>query len=278
LHDQDAGSFLEGRFLHNFDGDWIEILENETGLGLANELEDIEGNPCLALSASTPHGDYALWIDPNAGYRIRRGLISVGSDDLAWGTPLLDSPYRAQHHRIAQIEMEVTNVLIETIDGFYVSTGGTLTTKFFYDDDTVSHVVKEVDRHNVVLNPDFTAMGAFKVDLAEGTILTYWFEEDIRLKYVWENEQLTPWVEEFVIEDIEGDLGDLVALSVDGGTGLSIVDEGHFALAGVLPSGSGPGGGSGYGLFVLLSIVVGGSLAVFQGLRTHSHRTRDANA
>jgi len=277
LHDQDAGAFLEGRFLHNFDGDWIEILENEPDVSLASALEDIEGHPCLVLSASTPHGQYDLWIDPNAGYRIRRGLITVGSEDLAWGTPLLDSPNRAPHHRITQIEMEITNVLIETIGDFDMSTGGTLTTKFYYDDDTVSHVVKEVDRDNVVLNPDFAAMNSFKVDLAEGSIITYWFEGDIRLKYVWGNDQLTPWIEEFVLEDIEGDLADLVALSVDGGTGLSIVDEDHFALAGILPSSSGPGGGSGYGLVALLCAIAGVLLVTLQGLRSYSHRTRGAN-
>ena len=141
----------------------------------------------------------------------------------------------------------------------------------------VSHVVKEVDRDNVVLNPDFAALDAFKVDLAEGTIITYWFEGDIRLKYVWESDQLTPWIEEFVLEDIEGDLADLVALSVDGGTGLSIVDEDHFALAGILPSSSGPGGGSGYGLVALLCTIAGGLLVTFQGLRSYSHRTRGAN-
>ena len=170
--EQNNGAFLEGRFWHNsYVGDWITALENESEVFLEDKKQPVDGHWCQKIKGHTHHGDYELWIDPNNGYNIRRASIIVDNNDLAWGKPLRSQGIGKPGKSWLKIAMEVKDVEIEKIGEHYFPLGGTYIRNISYDDGSswIGKIV--VKRRNVQWNPDFKALGAFKIELPDGTIV-----------------------------------------------------------------------------------------------------------
>lgn len=124
--------------------------------------------------------------------------------------------------------IEIDDVTIEEFDGHYFATAGTLTRTDLYADGTVSQDRKTVQRSNIQLNPDFSALGAFEIDFPEGSRVTYWFGEDGRLFCVWRNNQLLPRVDLDAIAQIDdfiATFANLQSISSSGLTARSAVSE-----------------------------------------------------
>ncbi|MHC4739884.1 MAG: hypothetical protein ACYS9Y_13340 [Planctomycetota bacterium] len=201
LSNQHTGAFLGGRFWHNMEQDWITLLQKEKDVSLSNRKELVGEYLCQVISAQTPHGDYKLWVDSDQGYYIRRAEITVDEDDLAWGEPLSQRSIGHPPKTYSKIEMEIKDIAIQEIDGYFIPIKGTFVSKVFYTDGTVEHVKKQVERTNIQWNPDFDAMGAFMMDIPDGTRVQY--DEFPGIKYEWLNGKLISVVDELVIEELD---------------------------------------------------------------------------
>jgi len=216
---QHTGAFLEGRFWHNHEGGWIDILEAEPQAWLEDVPEPVDGFECRVVRAATAHGAYTLWIDPAHGYAIRRAEITVEADDRAWGAPLSEAgklppefpkPEGYVERDIARLEITIEDVVVSEIDGYYIPTAGTQYEKSYYADGTVNHVKNVVTRKDIELNPDFEAMGAFQVDFPEGTDVTLEYGKNGRMRYTWQDGELVTKVNENVLAQIDADISSIM--------------------------------------------------------------------
>jgi hypothetical protein len=173
LFDQSTGAFLEGKFWHNPDvGDWIDLLKKGETVSFGVNKEPVNGYSCDVINAHTPYGDYKLWIDTASGYNIRRAEIAVESNDIAWGKKVGALPDKESPKSFSKIQMDITDVTIKKIEGYYFPVGGTLSTRLTYSDGSVFIKKEMIKRTNIQWNPDFDAIGAFKINLPEGSIVT----------------------------------------------------------------------------------------------------------
>ncbi|GEM_PF-4542876 len=71
-----AGSFLEGKLTvlppHPPEGSLFGWLLQRNDARLEPSAEAVGGHPCWVIKAETEHGSFAVWVDPNYGYRLRR--------------------------------------------------------------------------------------------------------------------------------------------------------------------------------------------------------------
>ncbi len=199
---QTLGGFLEGRFWHQTQEDWVDVLEKAREVSVQPGGESIRGASCQVITAKTPYGDYTLWIDPNRGYCITQAEITVASEDLAWGQPLAQQRFGLESQiRMSRIEMKIEDVEIEKVGDWWFPMKGTCSTRVFYSDGTMELMRTQVQRSNVEWNPDFEAMGAFVMDLPDGTPVEY--AEYPGIAYEWEKGKVVTAVNQSLIDALD---------------------------------------------------------------------------
>jgi hypothetical protein len=184
------GTPFDGYVLHDQEGrHWSELLQRLGGSRLSGE-EVIDQSRCKIVEADTPQGTFKLWIDPERAYAIRRGEITIGPEDIAWGEELGSRP-ASQRDAISYLEVKVVirNITIEEIDGKFIATGGTHSERYRYSDGTFYETTTTVKRSNIRFDPNFTALGAFEPDFPEDTIITH---KETGILYRWKNGGLEP--------------------------------------------------------------------------------------
>ncbi len=199
LFSSDGSNVLDGLLPHNlYAGDWTEVLEKEPSrASLRLEKELVVDRPCWVLEADTPHGTYTLWVDEDNGGCLRQANIRVDADDWAWGKPLRQSYERKgdgllRYYR--RLEIALSNVVIERIGETFVPVAGTFLSRIWGDDGYQRTVTRVIKRANIAFNPDFEAMGAFQIDMPDGTIVR---DQDLPgVKYQWTGGRLVPYVGE----------------------------------------------------------------------------------
>ncbi|UCG50103.1 MAG: hypothetical protein JSU94_10005 [Phycisphaerales bacterium] len=202
LFTQETGAFLDGRFKHNtYAGDWITILENAQGASIQEQKQAAGEHPCYRIAAETRHGDYDLLIDPAQGYNIMRAHIVASGEDLAWGRPVSEVSRGRGRKTLSRIEMQVADVEVGRFGDRYFPVAGRLTTKLTFSDGSVEESMQVVRRGKIQFDPDFGAMGAFVMDLPEGTEIRH---EDVPgIRHRWLGGKVVPDVDELVMKELE---------------------------------------------------------------------------
>lgn len=179
-------SFLDGIGLHGFGSDhYAKALSDTTAkLTLRKQMEEICGHACYVVEASRREGEACtFWIDPAAGYNLRKAVIR---NRLIGDLPK-PPPGKIVIGTVKQSEYVIDDVVLEQVGGVWFSIAGTYDIQGIYTDGGSYHRKREVCRRNIVCNPDLDELGAFKMDLPEGTRLTN--EDDESNDYVWRNER-----------------------------------------------------------------------------------------
>jgi hypothetical protein len=136
-------------------------------------------------------------IDPQNGY-LHRKIICEGyqkNSNLTYKIP-----------GIVKAGIEFTDVKIEYFEGIPVVTKAKR--HFFHeraDGNTLDAIAQE-KMSNVVWNPDFESMGAFKMDkVPDGTKVAYWANglHKTGVKFHWQGGRIVPNVDEEVIDEID---------------------------------------------------------------------------
>lgn len=202
LSKQDAGAFLEGRFWHcGGSEDWIETVERAPVKRLSPDVENVGSIACRVIEVECTHGDYKLWIDAAHGCHIRRATVTVDADDTAWNLPLSKWTDPANPDvACSQIELEVTDVTIENIDGRYLPVEGTYLATVTYSDGSVRRRRQQVKRADVRWNPDFASLGAFVMDFPDEAVVNH---REYPIQYRWSNGVLTPLVDAHVVKQLD---------------------------------------------------------------------------
>lgn len=201
----DGGKILDGFIPHNlFEGEWMDVFEKQLDrVSVHPQTTMVNDHACHVLEADTPYGTYTLWVDVACGGCLRQAKVRVEKDDLAWGKPLGQSGVRKGHNQsryYQSLEMTLTDVTVDRVGELYLPMAGTYECRTTYDDGYEMTVKRIITRRNVVFHPDFEAMGAFQMDMPEGTTV---FDQDVPgTQYQWFDGRLVPYVQDVLDEGI----------------------------------------------------------------------------
>lgn len=183
------GTFLD-RNIAGF-GDVIEGLKN-TEVSITEGV--IDGITSIVLEAETPQGKFIAWLDPTQGYSFLKYTFEITPKDLWYGKPLEES-------NLQEILITVDNIKVQKIGNIYIPVKGTYQQRTLYKDGKEKITRLDVLRKQIDFNPDFEKMGAFKLNIPDGSIL---FDRKVsQIPYEWINGRLVPYIDDVVLEDLD---------------------------------------------------------------------------
>lgn len=198
-----SGDFLEGAFSVGNGTDHIaDALAGAKDLQVSSD--QIGDVPCYMLKGTLPpYGRVTAWIAPDKGFTAMKYVIQKDSTDLiAPGRPLADIG-------LSSWTITVDTTDLAEIDGVFVPVGGRYTHESIRATGEVKTTSVRVKRSNVQLDPDFEAMGAFQIDLPEGTPIH--LAEAPGIRYIWSNGQIVTDMNSLWFEDFDKVFADSAA-------------------------------------------------------------------
>jgi hypothetical protein len=202
-----GGAPLIGVFLGDLEP--VEsVLRRAKTVSLRERQEQVEGSNCYVLEATTDHGQYTLWIDPQHGYNIARAETVKRGEDLAWGKPVgwVGDPSgpnweKGPPDREKEIRFALSNVCFDQKDGVWVPVEATYEQTLLYVDGKTSTGKTHYKRTSLRLNPDFEAERAFVPDIPNGT--RTWIVEAPGISYEWRDGKPQTIVDETFQQDLD---------------------------------------------------------------------------
>jgi len=195
-----------------------EIMQEGSNLQLRDEMEPVDGHKCYVLESKNEYGEKTLWLDPEDGFNPRRIVLRTRAENIYGLTPLgappepLDSRWLVREPRSQIVEnvLTVDSVEIEEVDGVPVIVGAQIVRERFFENGLSTTMRSIVKRTHIDLNPDFEAVGAFKMEVPDGTPVFYPSEPSssaIRLE--WRDGKVVPTVDTAAIDAIEREIPNL---------------------------------------------------------------------
>jgi len=178
-----TGGPLWGKMYGNNRKSVAELLGESAGLTLRDEQENINGVPCYVLEATTEHGRVTAWLFREKGYNALKWSIQKTTGDLFNGKPI------SLRFWLAEFVADD----LQKVGDFWVTTSGTLTFRIDYSDESPIKTKTTIHKYNVSdiqINPDFVALGAFKIDFPNGTRVSV--DDYTGIRYVWQDGEIIP--------------------------------------------------------------------------------------
>lgn len=167
---------------------------------LSPETEKVGDSFCYVMKADIPpdqsnpnHRRCEVWIDPEHGYNVARAIMKEVFP------PTSDIPKMKERERRL-----VAAKFVKVGDNYFISEAQySNTTK--YNTDTIGESANKYTVDNIVVNPDFSAMGAFNLDFIPDGTRVYKDGEPAFVRYEWRNGKAVPAVSE-IIENLDDDI------------------------------------------------------------------------
>lgn len=186
-------SFLDGIFPGSGGRHYSSIMLEADHLVLRQKMEEVNGHLCFVVESRGKLGHCTVWIDPEAGYNLRKAIIHRGPSDSSDKLPsdVIFIPTKS-------FDFVAQNIEVKNIDGVWFPVAGTVEKCLVLADNEASRWQSAASRRNIIWNPDFDKMGAFKMDLPEGNRIR---NHDVPDKqFVWYDDKPQP------LEQIEAEL------------------------------------------------------------------------
>jgi beta-lactamase regulating signal transducer with metallopeptidase domain len=219
----DVGAMLQNLQVHSAYG---SFLQGRTG-GIGNAThqaqvmcdsndvryvgrEALGGTLCHVVEAKTRYGTFTVWLAPEKGYNALKSVWRKSGRDI------LRENIRIEDQGIVEWTETVDAVEVQTIDGIFVPVAGRLTGRTKWasgGEDSEDHVT--VQRREIVLHPDFQALGAFQIVLPEGTEVR--LAGNSQRTFRWSQGKFTPDINKCLAESLLGKpLPGLQAIRMEG--------------------------------------------------------------
>ena len=188
------GGPLSGRLYGSNNQSVYDLLKAASNLKLADKAERIIGHDAYLIEADTPYGVVRAWVAPD-----------LNGNCLKW--EIVKNPN--QFHRDGQfVSGEFTEWIavfdaerVEQIDGKYVVTQAKFYRHAKDGDKVITNATFHYTLKNIDFEPDFQALGAFKIHLPEKTVVR---DVDFpRVKYQWIGGKLQPLIDEIIVEALD---------------------------------------------------------------------------
>jgi hypothetical protein len=188
------GGFLQGRMGGIGSAlKMAEMISESNGLKLIGQ-ETLSGSLCYIVEAKTIYGTFTVWIAPEKGFNALKYVIHRSGHDI------LRDDVHFENQGITECVEVADSIDVRKIDGVFIPISGKLTDNVKAGDDWESTDHVEVKRSEIVLNPDFKALGAFKISFPEGTEVTH---QDIPgRRFHWTNGKFVPDMNKYLYKNL----------------------------------------------------------------------------
>jgi hypothetical protein len=160
-----------------------ELLGESANLHLRKEQENISGVSCYVLEGTTKYGKVTAWVAPEKGYSALKWMVHKTNGDLFDERPISDLNINSWLAVFDSVEVQKVN------DAF-VTIGGCLTHTINFADRRKRVSYRKYKVSEVEINPDFEALGAFKINLPDGTKV--YVKERQSIRYIWQDGKIVP--------------------------------------------------------------------------------------
>jgi len=190
------GGFLQGRMEGIGSAPkMVDVMSDSDSLKIIGQ-ETLSGTSCYILGAQTKYGTFTVWIAPEKGYNALKYIVRKS------GLDILHDDIRVEDQGITECVDVVDSIDVQEIDGVFVPISGELTGKAKAGQEWEETTHIEAKRSEIVLNPDFEALGAFEISFPEGTEVTH---QDIPgLRFRWTKGKFVPDMNEYLIKNLLG--------------------------------------------------------------------------
>jgi len=170
-------------------GRTVETVQGMANVSVQPATETINGFACQVIEASNNDDQHIkIWIDPAHDYHV----VQTEYEDKSLVTSYGD-------------------VRFEKHEGVWVPMQCTIHTKWLSLGKLVSEGTTRLKRSTIDLHPDFDAVGAFKPNLPNGTLVS--ILEMPGVKYVWRDGQMIPYVDDETVASIDSTAATLASAS-----------------------------------------------------------------
>lgn len=187
------GGPLWGRMMGNNRKNVADLLIESGNVHLHEKRENLNGTLCYVVESITRYGKVIAWIAPEKGYTALKWSIQKGLGDLFNDDHVTSNSWLA----------EFNSDDLQKVGDFWVTKVGRMTFSIGYSDEYT--LKKEITKFkyqvsDIQINPDFEALGAFKVDLPNGTRV--YVNEAPGIRYIWQDGKVVPQ-QDVTFEDID---------------------------------------------------------------------------
>lgn len=184
LGNPNSGGPLFGKMYGNNYISIADSLGQSSDLYIYDKKENINGAACFILEGTSEYGKVTAWIAPEKGYSAMKWVIERSSHSLFDNAPLSTKWPSVESGKDIFTLKELHEV---KVDGktVFVPKRAHFTYITNFRDGTKNVDEYEYQTSDIQINPDFEALGAFKIDFPDGTRV---FNEDKpNLIFRWEN-------------------------------------------------------------------------------------------
>jgi hypothetical protein len=197
FHWNEFGTFLESR-LDGHEFSVIDLMvESSNGFDYCG-TENVKDIPCHIFKAATDYGVLKIWISPDYNFNILKWRLVRDRSHL-----FCDSNPLSNYDRFRNETQEFIYDRIENIEDSFIVTSGELRRQedIIVDQKPSNRtLIFRSQRSDIKINPDFEALGAFKIDLPEGTILVAKGGDYDKYKIV--NGDIVPFIDpSYIVDD-----------------------------------------------------------------------------
>jgi hypothetical protein len=172
-----------------------ELISESNDLKLIGQ-ETLSGSLCYIVEVKTIYGTFTVWIAPEKGYNSLKYVIRRSGHDI------LQDDIHFEDQGITECVEVADSIDVRKIDDVFIPISGNLTDKVKAGDDWESTDNFEVKYSEIVLKPDFKALGAFKTSFPEGTEVTH---QDIPgRRFRWTNGKFIPDMNKYLFKKLTG--------------------------------------------------------------------------
>ncbi|MHC4397535.1 MAG: hypothetical protein ACYS1A_17980 [Planctomycetota bacterium] len=188
------GGPLTGKLYGSNDQSIYDLLKGASNLKLHNEVTKIMGYDTYHIEADTQYGVVKAWISPDLGYNCLKWEIIKEPNQFYRDGQLTNDRFTGW---TAVYDAEK----VEQIDGHYFVTQAKFNRKVKDGYKVLANSTFHYNLKNIDLNPDFEALGGFKIRLPEGTVVT---DNDFPgVRYEWIGDRLQPLIDDIIIDALD---------------------------------------------------------------------------
>jgi len=193
-----------------------DLLAEAADLHLLDKKENTNGTDCFVLEGTTRYGKVTAWIAPEKGYTAMKWIIEKRAEDLFDDTVISRKWPSVQGSKVVFDLKELQEIRGEDGTAFVPKLAYFTHAVSFRDGSRKTYHYK-YETSEVKLDPDFEALGAFKVDLPDG--IRVFIRDMPDLKFRWQNGKPVAYVDQaFIVrldKEIEHLKGEVKTKSVD---------------------------------------------------------------
>lgn len=200
LDADELGGPLFGRTSGSNHKSIADLLGEAGDIHLRQEQEDINGISCYVLEGTTKYGKVTAWVAPEKGYAALKWAIEKAGDDFLNDVPMSQT-------QVISWSEDFNCTELEQVAASFVPKTATFEFTSKLKDGSSSSLLDVYKVSDIRLSPDFNALGAFKIDLPEGTRVTV--PESPGIRYVWRDGKAVPDVNGLSFGEIDKTIDEL---------------------------------------------------------------------